>query len=309
MRLNVQRPVRQLKAKGEQRSGNLRLGCKRIHAGFRKVEQDAVKFPRIRQRDFNRSLYWNAECPAAFARQQSRGGPQSSSRGFFGNWFVENEVCTTAQDLADLADVRDQSHGEWLRPKFLGLQQNIFGHLLVLEIHDQGVELLLLNARQGSFGVARPVRSDAEAGQNSAQHVSRGIVARYQQCLKVHNSMECAFVRGFTASEELWAVPLSSQWNRLHSRPPSPPVLRSSRHHRLPPAQRYLPRRSRPAAELLPAIFPQPAGASQSVYRVGRISPASAAGPHGYPSYYPLLQFKKGKAHGSTVIPVLRLLR
>src|SRR5579859_5168413 len=83
-------------------------------------------------------------------------------------------------------------------------------------------------------------------------------------------------------------------FGRLHCRnlrqlwPPSSPSRQW--HHQLPLAQRYLLHRFRPAVALLRAAFPQLAAASRSACQVGRISPAFAAGPHGYPSYIPLLE-------------------
>ena len=89
-------------------------------------------------------------------------------------------MSAAAQNLPDFSCVRYQRNAERSRPKFLGLEQDLFRHLLVIEINDQGVELLLVDTGQSSFRIAGTVRSDAETGQNSAQHVSRGIVTRDQ---------------------------------------------------------------------------------------------------------------------------------
>ncbi len=96
-------------------------------------------------------------------------------------------MSAATQNLPDFSSVRYQRDTERSRPQFLGLEQDLFRHLLVIEINDQSVELLLVDTRQSSFRIAGTIRGDAEAGQNSAQHVRRGIVARNQQCLKIHN--------------------------------------------------------------------------------------------------------------------------
>ncbi len=62
-------------------------------------------------------------------------------------------------------------------PKLLCLLKDFFRSLWVVKIHDQRIELLLMNAGHRGFGIAGPVHGNAEAGQYSAQHVCRGVVA------------------------------------------------------------------------------------------------------------------------------------
>ena len=73
--------------------------------------------------------------------------------------------------------------------QFLCLLQNFFRSRWIVKVNDQRVKLLLLDSSQCRLQVARTVQGNAEAGQNFAQHIRRGVVARYQQCLNVHRSM------------------------------------------------------------------------------------------------------------------------
>ena len=68
-RLQFESAVGKLKAELEQRARNLRFGGQDVHAGFGKIEQDAVKFARVRKGDLDRCLHWNANGATAFAAQ------------------------------------------------------------------------------------------------------------------------------------------------------------------------------------------------------------------------------------------------
>src|SRR5579864_7177850 len=91
-----------------------------------------------------------------------------------------------------------------------------------------------------------------------------------------------------TASEALTVALLSSQshhWKLLLLWQPWPRWTERRRRRQA----RHCPlHRSRRATEPLHAAFLPLVAASRSVCQVGRISPASAAGPHGYLSYNPL---------------------
>src|SRR5579871_2983156 len=95
---------------------------------------------------------------------------------------------SAAQDLANFLRIRHQRNAEWSTAELLGFRKNVIGELGFVEVHDERIELLLLNARHGGFRIGGPIHGDFEAGQNSAQDVSCGVVARNQQCLQIHRS-------------------------------------------------------------------------------------------------------------------------
>ena len=87
---------------------------------------------------------------------------------------------TPSQDFSYLG-------GSGIRAMLIGLVPNLCvsrrtssASLGIVEVDDQRVELLLLDARQRCFRIAGTIHGDLETGQNSPQYVSRRVIARYQ---------------------------------------------------------------------------------------------------------------------------------
>src|SRR6476660_4310090 len=91
------------------------------------------------------------------------------------------------QNGSYLRRICHQRNADGVGSESIGLLQDIFGQFGLVEVYDQSVESLLLNAGHGGFGIAGTVHRNLETGQNSPQYVRSRVIARYQKGLQVHN--------------------------------------------------------------------------------------------------------------------------
>src|SRR5579862_2555821 len=287
MRLNFETVVGQLEVATQQRAGSLRLSSQNFHSALAQVNEYAFDFAAIGKCELRWRLHRNAMRTPALPAEQRRHGPQASPCLVVRDWFVKDEVRSAAQNLAGLRRLRQQRDRDRrvcrIEPMHLLQQRN--GGCGMIKVHNQRVKPLLLQTVDGRAEVAEMLGGDPKARQDALEDFASVVVSRNQQCQQRHSEL-----RGSGAIRASVGLPASIPWKR-----PNYPLPLSRSSLRLPgscpppPSERRCRRRrSQRVREPLRAAFRRPAGAFRSACPVAHIYSASAATPHGYPSYHPL---------------------